>query len=131
MPPLPFCKTGSIYTGAPQRDAHLRSADFFDVLRYPTTSFESTQVRLIDQSRCYLDGRFSLHGVTRPITFQVTYTGTGRDPLTNAWRPGISASTMIDRREFGMGFNRLITGGIAAIGNETRIEIQVEAIQMA
>ncbi|GCE28271.1 hypothetical protein KDA_37550 [Dictyobacter alpinus] len=123
-------KTESIYTGASQRDAHLRSADFFDVAKYPTISFESTQMRLVDQTRCYMEGLFSMHGVTRPITFQVTYTGTNRDPLTNAWRIGISATTKIDRRDFGMGFNRLITDGIAAIGNETIIEIHIEAIQM-
>ncbi|GCE20737.1 YceI family protein [Dictyobacter kobayashii] len=115
----------------PQRDAHLRSADFFDISRFPTMSFESTRIRLVDQNHCWLDGNFFMHGVTRPITFQVTYTGTNRDPLTNAWRIGLAANTTIDRREYGMVFNSRLIDGIAAIGNETRIEIYIEAIQMS
>jgi len=124
-------KTASIYTGSSQRDAHLRSADFFDVSKHPDMIFGSTQVRLVDQSHCLLDGNFTMHGITQPITFHVTYTGTNRDPLTEAWRIGLAANTVIDRRDFGMVFNRPLIDGIAAIGNETRIEIHVEAIQMS
>ncbi|GCE06716.1 YceI family protein [Dictyobacter aurantiacus] len=122
-------KVDSIYTGSAQRDAHLRSSDFFNVSKNPYMLFESTRVRLIDQNHCLVDGNFTMHGVTRPITFQVTYTGTNRDPLTEAWRIGLSGVTTIDRRDFGMVFNRRLIDGIAAIGNETRIEIHIEAIQ--
>jgi len=123
--------TESIYTGSAQRDAHLRSADFFDAATYPTIAFESTQIQLVDQTHCWLGGNLSLHGMVRPITFRVTYTGTSRDPLTDAWRIGLSATTKIDRREYGMKFSSRLAEGIAMIGNETRIDIYVEALSVA
>ncbi|GCE10447.1 YceI family protein [Tengunoibacter tsumagoiensis] len=121
-------KTDSIHTGALRRDAHLRSADFFDSSRYPTFTFESTQVQLIDQNHCILKGNFTLRGITKEIALQVTYTGQSRDPLTNAWRIGLSAVTTINRLDFGMQYNK-ITDGIALVGDEARIEIFAEAIQ--
>jgi polyisoprenoid-binding protein YceI len=122
--------TDSIYTGASQRDAHLRSADFFDVSRYPTITFESTQVKLVDQTRCWLVGNLSLHGITQQVAFQAAYTGTNRDPLSDALRIGLNAKTKIDRREFGMNFGSKNIESIAVVGNETIIEIYVEAIQI-
>ncbi|HEY0754385.1 MAG TPA: YceI family protein [Ktedonobacteraceae bacterium] len=119
----------SIYTRASRRDAHLRSADFFDVTAHPTITFKSNQLRLVNSTQCWLGGDLSLHGLTRPITFQATYTGMGQDPLTDSWRIGLSATTYIDRRDFGMNFNLKIADGIAAIGNETQITIYIEAIK--
>lgn len=120
----------SLYTGSSQRDAHLRSADFFDAAKYPIIGFESTQIQLVDQTHCWLSGNLSLHGEVRQITFQVSYTGTSRDPLTSAWRIGMSATTKIDRRDYGMQFNSKLAEGIALVGNETRIDIYVEAINV-
>lgn len=122
--------TESIYTGSSKRDAHLRSADFFNAAIYPFITFESTQLQLVDQTHCWLGGNLSLHGIVRPITFQVTYTGMSRDPLTDAWRIGLSATTKIDRREYGMNFSSKLAEGIALIGNETRIDIYVEALSV-
>ena len=122
--------TESLYTGVAKRDAHLRSADFFDASKYPTITFESTRVKLIDQTRCWLYGNLSLHGVTQQIAFQAAYTGTNRDPLTDAWRIGMSAKTKIDRRVFGMNFGPKIVEGIAVVGNEAFIEIYIEAIKI-
>jgi polyisoprenoid-binding protein YceI len=121
-------KTASIYTGSPQRDAHLRSIDFFNVEQYPTIQFTSTKIKLLDQKHCLLTGDLSIHGITRPVQFQAAYTGTNRDPLTGAWRVGLSATTTIDRRDYGMSFNRMSENAIL-IGNTTRIEINVEATQ--
>ncbi len=121
-------QTASIYTGSTQRDAHLRSSDFFNVEQYPTMQFASTQVKLIDQSHCLLTGNLAIRGVTRSVQFQAVYTGINRDPLTKAWRVGLSATTTIDRRDFGMQFNRMSENALL-VGNMTRIEINIEATQ--
>lgn len=74
-------------------------------------------------------GNLSLHGVTRPVSFQARFTGYTRDPETGGWRIGLSATGTIDRRMFDMHFNRLIEG-VAMVGNEARIELHIEAMQM-
>ena len=120
-------KSESIFTGVPPRDAHLRSADFFDVSRYPTITFESTKVNVVDPQRSMLEGNLSLCGETRPITLQVIYTGQAQDPTTSAWRVGLAALTTIDRRDFGMMFNQGAPS-VAVIGYKIRIEANIEAI---
>ncbi|MBA2680529.1 MAG: YceI family protein [Ktedonobacteraceae bacterium] len=118
--------TASIQTGVAQRDAHLRSAAFLEVVRYPLMTFESTHVKLIDRSRAVVTGNFSLHGVTRPIAFNVEYTGTNRDSLTDAWHVGLLAVATIDRRDFGMTFDQ-INAGVILVGYKINIEIHAEA----
>lgn len=122
-------KTTSITTGVPQRDAHLRSADFFEVARHPTITFESTKVELVGQNRCLLYGNLSIRGVTRVVQFRAEYTGRSQDQFTDAWRVGLFAATVIDRRDFGMMFDQVKTG-IALVGYQVLIEINVEAILM-
>lgn len=85
---------------------------------------------MTDKNSCWLNGDLSLHGVTRPVMFQATYTGVNQDPITRAWRIGLFATTQIDRRDFGMNFGPRITEGIAVVGNEARIDIHVEAIKI-
>lgn len=121
-------QVANIDTGVPQRDAHLRSADFFDAIKYPTISFESTEVKTIDDTHCYVLGMLSLHGTTRPVTFNVIYTGYVRDPMTEAWRVGLCAVTMIDRRDFGVLLSQQQNTDILLISNEVRIEIYLEAL---
>ena len=122
-------KAASIQTGVAQRDAHLRSADFFDVSRYPTILFESTGIQLADQHRGVVTGQLSLHGVTRSISLHGQYTGRNRDLLTGAWRMGLFATVTIDRRDFGITFNQ-ISERVALVGYQVRIEINAEAILM-
>ncbi len=122
-------KTASITTGVPQRDAHLRSADFFEVTRYPTIAFESTKVELVGQNRCFLYGNLALCGVVRVVQFRVEYTGRSQDQFTDAWRVGMYAATVIDRRDFGMMFDQVKTG-IALVGYKVLIEVNAEAILM-
>ncbi len=119
--------TASIHTNSPQRDAHLRSADFFDVSRYPTITFESAEIKLVDQFHCYLNGYLTLHGVRQLISFRAGYTGVNRDPLTDAWRAGLFARTIIDRREFGINFEQN-NAGVLLIGHKVWIEINIEAV---
>ena len=121
--------TESIHTGVPQRDAHLRSSDFFEVAKYPTITFESTQVKRTDHFVCKLVGNLSLHGVNRPILMDVGYTGYSQDFLTEAWRAGFHAATAIDRRSFNITFSQN-KAGIDLIGYEVHINITIEAIQV-
>lgn len=122
-------QTASVDTGMPQRDAHLRSADFFDTNRYPTITFESTQVKPVGQNRCIVEGILNLHGISKPIAMQTVYTGQGPDPFTDAWRVGLYASTAFDRRQFGMMFKQ-DKRGVAIVSFETLITISIEAVQV-
>jgi polyisoprenoid-binding protein YceI len=119
--------TNSIHTGAPQRDVHLRTADFFEINRYPTIAFESTQVKHVDKNRFIVEGNLSLHGVKRPVQLRVIYTGLSQDMLTEAWRVGLRANTMIDRRNFGMTFNQN-RAGVILVGYDIYIDIIIEAV---
>jgi polyisoprenoid-binding protein YceI len=118
----------SVHTGAPQRDVHLRTADFFEVSKYPTIDFESTHVKHIDTNRFIIAGNLSLHGVTRPIQLRTLYNGLCQDHLTNAWRMGLRAQTEVDRRDYGMTYRETNKVGVALAGNNIQIEIIIEAI---
>ncbi|GCE26424.1 hypothetical protein KDA_19080 [Dictyobacter alpinus] len=118
----------SIDTSAPQRDAHLRTADFFEVVKYPTITFNSTQIRHVDTNRFIIAGDLSLHGVTRQVQLRTIYNGAAQDHLTNAWRFGLRAITKIDRRDYGMTYKVTNNAGMALAGTEIQIELGVEAI---
>ena len=122
-------QSASIQTGVPQRDAHLRSADFFSVARYPTITFVSTNIEPVDQNHSVMTGNLSLLGVTRAVSFQVEYRGMNRDPLTSAWRVGMFATATIDRRDFGMSFDQQ-NGGVFLVGYRIHIEVNAEAVLM-
>jgi polyisoprenoid-binding protein YceI len=121
--------TNSIHTGAPQRDVHLRTADFFEIAKYPTIGFESTQVKHIDKNRFIVGGNLSLHGIKRPVQLRAIYTGISQDMLTEAWRVGLRANTVIDRRNFGMTFNQN-KAGVILVGYEIYIDIIIEAVMV-
>lgn len=122
-------KVASIDTGVAPRDGHLRSADFFDVVKYPLITFESTAVQQTGETTSLVTGNLTLHGVTQQVSFQAKFTGYTRDPETGGWRIGLTAIGSVDRRTFGMRFNRMVEG-IALVGNEARIELNIEAVQM-
>ena len=121
--------TNSIHTGATQRDVHLRTADFFEIAKYPTITFVSTQVKHIDTNRFIVQGDLTLHGVTRPVQLPTIYTGLSQDILTEAWRVGLHANTVIDRRNFGMTFNQN-RAGVILVGYEIHIDIIIEAVMV-
>ena len=103
----------TINTREAQRDAHLKSADFFDVEQFPTLSFQSTQVKRTGDDELAVTGDLTIHGVTRQVTFQVEGpTVAGKDPWGNT-RIGLSATTKINRKDFGFTWNAALeTGGI-------------------
>jgi polyisoprenoid-binding protein YceI len=119
----------SINTGEPDRDNHLRSPDFFDVENYPTMSFRSTRIEAKGGNRYLVHGDMTIKDVTRPITFDVEYGGEGRDPWGNT-RRGFSASTSINRKDFDLTWNVALETGGWLVGDEVKIEIEQEVVDM-
>ena len=117
----------SVSTGNDDRDAHLRSADFFDVEHYPTIAFASTAVRPLRENTWELVGDLSVRGTTRPITLQVDFDGGGSSPMGDE-RVGFSAATDIDREDFGLTWNVALETGGLLVGKSVRIELAVQAI---
>ncbi|BFT75317.1 YceI family protein [Paenibacillus sp. P36] len=118
---------GSIDTRNTDRDAHLRSADFFDSEKHPTMTFQSTQVTKTGDGEYALTGDLTIRGVTRPETFEVTFEGTGKDPWGNE-KAGFSAVGSIKRADFGLTYNAALETGGVLIGDEVKISIEIEAV---
>jgi polyisoprenoid-binding protein YceI len=117
----------SIDTRDNQRDAHLRSPDFFDVENYPTMSYRSTAVRPAGKGRWLVEGELSLHGVTRSVPLEVSFEGAGADPWGGV-RAGFSARAEIDREDFGLTWNQVLETGGIAVGKKVAIDIEVESV---
>ena len=122
-------ETASINTREPQRDAHLKSADFFDVEKYPTLSFRSTRVRRNADGELAVTGELTIHGVTREVVFAVDGpTEPGKDPWGNT-RIGLSATTKINRKDFGLTWNAALETGGILVGEEVTITLDVEFVR--
>jgi polyisoprenoid-binding protein YceI len=119
--------TGDLDTGDGRRDAHLRSADFFEVERFPTITYRSHAVREARPGRWEVDGDLTVRDVTRPVTLEVTFEGGLVDPMGNA-RIGFSAAAEIDRYDFGLTWNQALEGGGLIVGRKVTLEIEVEAV---
>jgi polyisoprenoid-binding protein YceI len=122
-------QTASINTNVADRDKHLRSSDFFDVEKYPTIAFRSTGVRDIDPKTrtAKIDGEITIRNVTRSIVLHATYLGSGKDPWGKE-RAGFSASATIDRKDFGLAWNKVLETGAMLVGEEVTIKLDVEGI---
>ena len=121
--------TASVNTREPQRDAHLRSPDFFDAERHPTLSFCSTGVRSERQGALEVLGELTIRGVTRAVTLLVNeITGEQKDHNGKV-RMGASATTKLRRSEFGITFNKVLEAGNLAIGDEVSITLDVSLLQ--
>ncbi|HEY9384645.1 MAG TPA: YceI family protein [Gemmatimonadales bacterium] len=118
----------SIHTGNADRDAHLRSPDFFDVDHFPTITFRSRQVESAADGDLRLLGDLTIRGVSRPVALEVRREGTIQDPWGNR-RAGFSAALRIRRSDFGITWNQLIEAGGVAVGDEVRISLEAELIQ--
>jgi polyisoprenoid-binding protein YceI len=117
----------SVSTGNDDRDAHLKSGDFFDVEHYPTITFASTAVKSLRDNTWEVAGDLTVHGTTKPVTLQVDFDGGGASPMGDE-RIGFSAATEVNREDFGLTWNvALETGGIL-VGKSARIELAVQAI---
>ena len=121
-------ETTSLVTGDEKRDAHLRSADFFDVERYPDITFRSTGVTETGADRLRVDGSLTIKGVTREVALDVEVLGEAKDPWGNE-RAAFSATTSINRQEFGLTWNQVLETGGVMVGDRIDIAIDIEAVR--
>jgi polyisoprenoid-binding protein YceI len=120
---------GSVSTGDAQRDGHLKSADFFDAEKFPTMRFKSTQVERKSEGEYRVTGDLTIHGVTKPVTFAVEGpTAPGKDPWGNT-RIGISATTKINRKDFGLTWNAALETGGILVGEDVQITVEAQFIK--
>jgi polyisoprenoid-binding protein YceI len=123
--------TSSINTREPQRDEHLRSADFFDVANHPSISFRSTRIASAGPENFKLTGDLTIRGVTKEVTFDVEGpTPSIKDPWGNQ-RSGVTATAKINRKDFGLVYNSVIEGVGVAVGDAVSITIEAELVQKA
>jgi polyisoprenoid-binding protein YceI len=117
----------SINTREPRRDDHLKSADFFDVAKYPTITFKSTRIEPVGPGRLKMTGDMTMHGVTKSVVFDVEGPSA---PLkeANGLRVGASATAKISRKDFGLTWNRAIEAGGVAVSDEVVITVDVELV---
>jgi polyisoprenoid-binding protein YceI len=121
----------SINTREPQRDAHLRSADFFDAENHPHMTYRSTQVERLPDGRYRIDGEITIRGVTRPITLET------EDPVEffqdhmNQRRFGFTANGKLSRKDFGLTWNVVLEAGRLMVGDEVKVTVAVEAFEPA
>jgi len=121
----------SINTREPKRDAHLRSADFFDVDKFPTITFTSKKIERAGEGRLKLVGHLTMHGVTKEVTLDIEeLTPEVKDPGGNL-RVGAHATTRINRKDFGLLWNRILESGGVLVGDEVAITIDVELVKKA
>ncbi len=121
-------KAASLDTANSRRDDHLRSADFFDVQKYPEITFKSKRIARKSGSTYEVTGDLTLHGVTREITLAVDYLGTARDPWGND-RAGFSTSTKLDRKAYGIVWNQTLDAGGLLLGDEVEVTIALETVR--
>jgi polyisoprenoid-binding protein YceI len=122
--------TASIDTGQPDRDKHLRSGDFFDAEKYPAMKFRSTGLKSHDGDEFVLDGELTIKDVARPVELTVEFEGVGRSPYGQDVF-GFSATTEIDREDWGMTWNVALESGGVMLSKKIKIEIEGEAIRQA
>jgi polyisoprenoid-binding protein YceI len=121
--------TTSINTNVQKRDEHLRSADFFDVAKYPTMTFVSKKVAKAGKDKLKVTGDLTLHGVTRQVVLDVEGPSKeSKDPWAS-FRRGATASTKINRKDFGLVWNKALETGGALVGDEITISLEIEMIK--
>lgn len=116
----------TISTANEKRDGHLKSEDFFDVAKYPTLTFESTKVEAAGENKLKVDGNLTMHGVTKPVTLDVTFLGSGPGP-GDRQVSGFEAVAKVNRKDFNIIWNRNLDHGGTLLGEEVEIHLNVEA----
>ena len=119
----------SIVTGQEQRDAHIRSADFFDVENHPTMTYHSTGVRAHGDGYV-VDGELTLRGVTKDVPLALELNGFGPDTYGGT-RAGFTATAEINRSDFGVSYNAAIEGGGVVVSDKVTIQLEIEAVLKA
>lgn len=118
----------SINTRDPQRDAHLRSADFFDAEKYPYLTFKSKRVEVIDKEHARLVGDLTIKDVTHEVTLAVEFTGSAKSPWgTTSY--GFNGHTVINRKDWGLNWNAALETGGVLVGDDVTIDIELELVK--
>ena len=120
-------EVASIETGNGDRDAHLRTNDFFDAANHPKITFKSTKIEPKSEGEYVVHGELTIRGVTKPIALEVEYHGTSKSPYGKTLS-GFSASGSLNRKDFGVNFNAALETGGVVVSDKVKIEIEVEAI---
>ena len=116
----------SINTKQADRDAHLRSPDFLDAENYPTVTFRSKRMKMLDAKHAKLTGDLTIRGVTREVTLDVTYEGQAPSPFGPFRTAGFSAQTVISRKDWGLTWNAAIETGGVLVGDDINISVELE-----
>jgi polyisoprenoid-binding protein YceI len=117
----------SIFTGIRKRDDHLKSADFFDVDKYPAISFTSTRIHSVNGSKAQVTGDLTIHGITRQITVSVEFSGPVNDPLGDGSSMGFAVSAIINREDYGIMWNQPMANNGIMVSREVQLFIDLEA----
>jgi len=117
----------SINTGQEQRDAHIKSADFFEVETYPTMTYKSTGVR-VEDGEYILDGDLTLKGITKSVPLHLELNGFGPDPYGGV-RAGFTATGEINRSDFNVSFNAPLQNGGVVVGEKITLQLEIEAVK--
>jgi polyisoprenoid-binding protein YceI len=119
----------SVDTGHEQRDAHLRTNDFFDVPNYPTMTLRSTEVKKLDDTTFRVTGDLTIKDTTRPVSIDFEFTGSAKDPFGNL-RAGFEGRTTINRKDWGVNWNAALETGGFLVSDKVILEIDVSAIKL-
>ncbi|HXL72456.1 MAG TPA: YceI family protein [bacterium] len=119
----------SINTDNEMRDHHLKTPDFFDAEKYPTITFKSTKITTAGDNQYKVEGDLTMHGVTKSVVLDTTYDGS--DTMMGAKIAGFSATTKIDRRDFGITFNKVLESGNLMVGNDVTITLDIALMDKA
>ncbi|SFS79834.1 YceI family protein [Saccharopolyspora flava] len=121
-------KTSSIDTGQQQRDEHLRTADFFDIDNHPEIVFTSTSVRPKDESTFTVTGDLDIKGNSKPVEFDLEYTGQAKDPFGDV-RVGFEGSLQVNRKDWGLTWNAALETGGWLVSEKITIELDISAVK--
>jgi polyisoprenoid-binding protein YceI len=121
-------KATSIDTGVADRDKHLRSADFFDTEKFPEISFKSKSIKKTGKDTYDVTGTFTMHGVSKELTLPVSFLGTVKDPWGNQ-RAAFAAETTLNRKDFGIVWNKALDSGGALLGDDVKVAINLETVK--
>jgi len=121
-------KTASISTDNEKRDTHLKSPDFFDVKKYPAITFKAKTITADGEGKYKLVGDVTMHGVTRAETFALEFGGTVKDPWGNN-RAGFTATSKLNRKNYGIVWNKTLDNGGYMLGDDVDVTLQVEGVE--
>jgi polyisoprenoid-binding protein YceI len=123
-------EVASVNTGQPQRDGHLQSPDFFDAAKFPHIKFTSTKLEKVNSEKYVLTGDLAMHGITKTIKLDVTFSGVAKDSYNNT-KAGFEISGKINRTDFGLTFNAPLETGGVVLGEEVKLQIEGQLIKQA